>query len=103
MQSKISPTHNPADTFSGVPAISTFFGIVIRMYRNDHRPPHFHAEYHGRVGRFTFSGEMIAGQITSLRARRLIRTWARHRRVELEENWERAQRNLPAVRIAPLE
>jgi hypothetical protein len=28
-----------------VPAISTFFGIVIRMYYDDHGPPHFHAYY----------------------------------------------------------
>lgn len=25
--------------------ITRFFGIVIRMYFNDHNPPHFHAEY----------------------------------------------------------
>jgi hypothetical protein len=28
-----------------MPEISRFFGIVIRMYYNDHAPPHFHAEY----------------------------------------------------------
>jgi len=28
-----------------VPTISTFFGIVIRMYYDDHGPPHFHAYY----------------------------------------------------------
>jgi hypothetical protein len=28
-----------------VPTISTFFGIVIRMYYHDHGPPHFHAYY----------------------------------------------------------
>jgi hypothetical protein len=28
-----------------MPEVSRFFGIVIRMYFNDHNPPHFHAEY----------------------------------------------------------
>ena len=28
-----------------MPTISQFFGIAIRMYYNDHLPPHFHAEY----------------------------------------------------------
>ncbi len=28
-----------------MPEISRFLGIVIRMYFNDHSPPHFHVEY----------------------------------------------------------
>jgi hypothetical protein len=28
-----------------MPEISRFFGIVIRMYHNDHGPAHFHASY----------------------------------------------------------
>jgi len=28
-----------------MPEISRFFGIIIRMYFNDHVPPHFHAHY----------------------------------------------------------
>jgi hypothetical protein len=28
-----------------MPRICAFFGIVIRMFYNDHSPPHFHAEY----------------------------------------------------------
>ena len=30
-----------------MPTISIFFGIAIRMYYDDHAPPHFHA-YYGR-------------------------------------------------------
>ena len=29
--------------------ISRFFGIVIKMFFDDHNPPHFHAEYSGDV------------------------------------------------------
>lgn len=28
-----------------MPTISMFYGILIRMYWNDHAPPHFHVEY----------------------------------------------------------
>jgi hypothetical protein len=28
-----------------MPTISKFYGILIRMFFNDHAPPHFHAEY----------------------------------------------------------
>ncbi len=30
-----------------MPELSRFYGIVIKMYYNDHNPPHFHAEYGG--------------------------------------------------------
>ena len=28
-----------------MPTISEFFGIIIRMYYDEHNPPHFHAYY----------------------------------------------------------
>jgi len=28
-----------------MPTISSFYGIIIQMYWNDHAPPHFHAIY----------------------------------------------------------
>ena len=30
-----------------MPEISRFFGIIIKMFFDDHNPPHFHAEYSG--------------------------------------------------------
>ena len=30
-----------------MPEVSRFYGIVIRLYYNDHNPPHFHARYGG--------------------------------------------------------
>jgi hypothetical protein len=30
-----------------MPIISTFFGIIVRMYFDDHGPPHVHVEYQG--------------------------------------------------------
>ena len=31
-----------------MPEITCFFGIIIRMYFDDHQPPHFHAIYGNR-------------------------------------------------------
>jgi hypothetical protein len=28
-----------------MPTVSTFYGILIKMFFNDHAPPHSHAEY----------------------------------------------------------
>lgn len=28
-----------------MPEISLFYGIRVKMYYDDHNPPHFHAEY----------------------------------------------------------
>ena len=30
-----------------MPEISRFYGIVVKMFFDDHNPPHFHAEYSG--------------------------------------------------------
>jgi hypothetical protein len=32
-----------------MPRLATFYGIVIWMYRPDHPPPHFHAQYGDEV------------------------------------------------------
>ena len=32
-----------------MPTISVFHGILIRMFFNDHVPPHFHARYGGET------------------------------------------------------
>lgn len=33
-----------------MPTVSSFYGILIRMYFNDHAPPHFHARYGDHEG-----------------------------------------------------
>ena len=47
-----------------MPTISMFFGIAIRMYFDEHGPPHFHA-YYGGDGAVISIGtlEVTEGQI----------------------------------------
>ena len=86
-----------------MPSISVFFGIIIRMFYNDHEPPHFHAEHQGLQGKFDFNSDMLVGAIDSRTALRLIREWAVLHRSELEENWRLAKVRQPLRQIAPLE
>ena len=86
-----------------MPIISSFFGIIVRMYYKEHEPAHFHAEHQGQDGKFEFSGKMIAGNVQSKTALRLIREWAVLHRAELEANWARTKTGQPLDKIAPLE
>jgi uncharacterized protein DUF4160 len=69
----------------------------------DHPPPHFHAEYQGEKATFTFNGELLAGNISSKRARRLIREWALLHQFELVINWRNVEQGRPLNRIEPLD
>jgi hypothetical protein len=86
-----------------VPTISAFFGIVIRMYFEDHLPPHFHAVYAGEevVVRID-TLEVLAGAFPR-RAMALVLEWAQLHRVELADDWERAERLQPLEPIPPLD
>ena len=86
-----------------MPIISTFFGILIRMFYQEHEPPHFHAEHQGQQATFRFDGEVLAGEIRSSTARRLIRDWALQHQSQLESNWSRMKAGKPLDRIPPLE
>lgn len=86
-----------------MPIISTFFGIVIRMFYREHEPGHFHAEYQGQQATFDFSGTPLSGSMRSRTARRLIEQWATLHRSELESNWRRMKSGEALERIEPLE
>ena len=86
-----------------MPVISTFFGIVIRMFYREHGVPHFHAEYQGQQATFTVNGEVLAGTISSRTALRLVKEWSLAHQAELEANWGRAREGDPLERIAPLD
>ena len=85
-----------------VPKVSEFYGVVIRMFFNDHEPPHFHAQYGGSRASVTFHGELLRGTLPP-RAVRLVREWAQLHRSDLAANWTRARNGRPVAPIAPLE
>ena len=53
-----------------MPEISRFFGIVIKMFFDDHNPPHFHAEYGDHLALLDIRTlGVFAGQPTASRPR----------------------------------
>ena len=85
-----------------MPTVSTFYGILIRMFFNDHPPPHFHARY----GEFEATVEIdtlevLEGQLPR-RALNLVREWAMMHREELLEDWHFCRENTAPTKIEPL-
>jgi hypothetical protein len=86
-----------------MPTICQFFGIVIRMYFDDHSPPHFHAIYGEDEAILAIDTlQVIEGQLPR-RALSLVLEWANGHRSELSDNWLRAERHEPLIRVAPLD
>lgn len=86
-----------------MPVISVFFGIVIRMYYDEHAPPHVHVEYQAKKALVDFRGNVVRGDLESRTALRLVREWIDLRHDELAEDWELATAGKEMKKIAPLD
>lgn len=71
-----------------MPCISSFYGIKIYLYPNDHNPPHFHIKY----GEFKAKIDINNGAITRgklpPKARLLTEEWRLIHKKELLESFE---------------
>lgn len=86
-----------------MPEISRFFGIVVKMFFDDHNPPHFHAEYGDDVALIDIRTLAVFSGHLSPRVLGLVIEWATLHRRELLEDWERAQSQEELRKIPPLE
>lgn len=86
-----------------MPEISRFFGIVIRMYQNDHYPQHFHAVYGEFEALINIETLAIYRGDLPRRALALVLEWAVLHRDELRQDWELARKGQSLQPIAPLE
>jgi hypothetical protein len=86
-----------------MPEICRFFGIIIRMFFDEHDPPHFHAEHQGSKAVFDFNGNILRGTLNSKTATRLVREWIDLRMDELKEDWSLAREGKKLKRILPLD
>jgi hypothetical protein len=86
-----------------MPTISWFYGIAIRVFYNDHAPPHFHAFYESREARVAIeTGEVISGHLPT-RQRRLVREWTLMYHDRLMEAWAHARIGRAPERIPGLD
>ncbi len=83
--------------------ISRFFGIIVRMFWDDHHPPHFHAEYGGRDAVVDIRTLTVFGGRLPPRVMGLVIEWATLHQEELLADWARAQSQETLQKIAPLE
>ncbi|MBS4052707.1 DUF4160 domain-containing protein [Methylomonas rivi] len=86
-----------------MPTISMFYGILIKMFFDDHAPPHFHAEY----GEFELAIainpiKIIQGDAPK-RVKSMVLEWTALHQEELLLDWELCKNLQPPVAIEPLE
>lgn len=84
-----------------MPLLCEFLGMKIYMYYHDHYPPHFHVR-----GNYTavvdFSGRVLAGHVPQNVISKLT-VWMQLHKLELEENWQKAQEGQKLSHIQPLQ
>lgn len=85
-----------------MPEISRFFGIIIRMYFDDHDPPHFHAIYGDTEALVGIDPIRLLHSDLSSRAASMVIEWAALHQQELMQNWESLREERPARKLAPL-
>lgn len=86
-----------------MPTICMFYGIVIRMFFNDHAPPHFHAEYAGCKATVDIKELRILEGSLPRRAQQLVLDWAELHQEELLEDWRLCVAKQQPHQIAPLQ
>ena len=86
-----------------MPIVSVFLGIVVRLFHDDHPPPHMHVEYAEYAAVVDIrTGRLLGGQLPP-RVRRLVEEWRRARRTDLQKAWLEAEAGRQPRRIRPLE
>ena len=86
-----------------MPEISRFFGIVIKMFFNEHNPPHFHAFYGEHEVLIDINRLAVFAGSFPPRALGLLIEWATLHQAELLEDWMRARAKQPLEKIQPLQ
>ena len=85
-----------------MPTISIFYGIIIRMFFNEHAPPHFHAQYGEYKASINIQSlELMEGKLPR-RALNLVLDWAELHQGELLSDWELCEQHQQPVKINPL-
>ncbi|MCX7109611.1 MAG: DUF4160 domain-containing protein [Proteobacteria bacterium] len=88
-----------------MPAISMFYGLIIRMLFMDtkqHNLPHIHVEYQGQSAVFAIpSGEFLEGKLPAKKVRQ-VQVWIDLHEEELMADWSLAVKGEPIFPIEPL-
>ncbi|XGB39038.1 MAG: DUF4160 domain-containing protein [Cyanobacteria bacterium LVE1205-1] len=88
-----------------MPAISMFYGLIVRMFFMDtqqHYLPHVHVEYQGKEAVVSIpDGEILEGGLPSKQLR-MLQAWIVIHEEELMADWTLAVKGEPIFKIEPL-
>jgi hypothetical protein len=84
-----------------MPEISRFYGIIIKMFYNDHNPPHIYVEYQDYKAIISIKEGIVEGKMPKI-ALRLIFEWMELYKEELLMNWDNVEQKKPLSNINPL-
>lgn len=85
-----------------MPEIARFLGMIIRMFYNEHNPPHFHVYYNEFKAEIAIQTlEIIAGELPN-RVYKLAIEWAIEHREELMLDWDLMRNDKAPTPIKPL-
>ena len=85
-----------------MPTISRFYGIVIRMFFDDHSFPHFHARHADGGAKIRIDNLEVLDSSLGRRQLRMVLAWAEIHQDELADNWRRARTRETLKAIDPL-
>lgn len=84
-----------------MPIISTFYGLIIKMFfmQSEHNPPHIHVIYGEYVGIINIKTlEMIEGDLPN-RALSMVKEWVKEHQYELLNIWNTQEfKKLPPLK-----
>lgn len=90
----------------GLPVLSMFFGIIVRMYREQggkHNLPHIHAEYSGQEVVVALDGTILEGEKDFPKNKlKMLEVWMDIHHEDLEANWKLLSNGEQFFRIDPL-
>ncbi len=82
-----------------MPKISSFHGVMIFMYYNDHLPPHFHAKFGDMEILVEIESQTVIRGTFPKQKTKLVLQWAKQYQDTLSQNWKLARRHQPLIKI----
>ena len=86
-----------------MPTLSTFYGTTIRMFYNDHAPPHFHVQYGEFKPEIAIETVQVLGGRLPRHALAMTIEWTTSYRAELLAAWDLCRQHTQPQQIQPLE
>ena len=88
-----------------MPLISSFFGVLIYMFKeldSPHSKPHVHAVFSGNKMSIASDGEVLAGKLPR-KQQKYVEAWVALREDEINASWIALNENSEVIKIKGLE